>query len=310
MNSRFTALLHREWLQHRRGWLVLMVAPASVLGLLSLFEGALQIQVGAQSADVSNMTAMPALLQASLMTLAVGLVTLALAVLSVLFQLPGLARRDQDDRSIDFWRAMPVSDTRSVAATLLSHVLVFPWAALVAGLLGGVLSTALLVGTSHGLMAWLDLPWATLLPSVLALLLRLSVGLVLALLWLSPLLMGAMLASAALRRWGVPVLAAVLFAATRLLDPRLPVPLVQPALKTMGSEALQALVRIDAFSALEHITSAEADAVLNLLQTLPAGLWQDTIATAAQAATPGFALAVLGGALGFASLAAMRRRHG
>ncbi|MFS9605847.1 hypothetical protein, partial [Klebsiella pneumoniae] len=42
-------------------------------------------------------------------------------LLVALFQLPGLARRDMQDRSIEFWLSLPGRSSESVAATVLAH---------------------------------------------------------------------------------------------------------------------------------------------------------------------------------------------
>jgi hypothetical protein len=93
---------------------------------------------------------------------------------------------------------------------LLVHLVLVPAAALLAGLAGGYVLSLLLVTRFVGLGDWFALPWGSIAPATMAFTLRLAAGLPLAMMWLSPLILLAMLANALLRRWGVPVLAVAL----------------------------------------------------------------------------------------------------
>jgi len=62
----------------------------------------------------------------------------------------------------------------------------------------------------NGVGSLAEVPWTMVTLVFLAGIARLALGIVLAALWLSPLLLGAMAASAWLKRWGVPALVAVL----------------------------------------------------------------------------------------------------
>ncbi len=303
--TQFKMLLRREWMQHRIGWLLLLAAPTLLLLLLSAVDGGLQVQIDDSPVQLPPLHQAPSLLQTALLCGAISAVTLGLALLTVGFQLPGLARRDRQDRSVEFWCSLPVGHAKAVSATLLAHGLLLPWAALLAGMLGGALVAMATVVASHGLAAWLQLPWAVLLLAGAALLARLSLGLVLALAWLSPLLLLTMAASAWLKRWGVPVLAAATLAGTLLLDKRLAQPVVQPTLNLLTSEALQALLRLESL----HLgTVRNADDVHAFLQGLPAQLLHEAVTTVGRAATPAFALALATAALGFWLLVLRRQR--
>ena len=303
--TQFKMLLRREWMQHRIGWLLLLAAPTLLLLLLSAVDGGLQVQIDDSPVQLPPLHQAPSLLQTALLCGAVSAVTLGLALLTVGFQLPGLARRDRQDRSVEFWCSLPVGHAKAVSATLLAHLLLLPWAALLAGMLGGALVAMATVVASHGLAAWLQLPWGVLLLAGAALLARLSLGLVLAMAWLSPLLLLTMAASAWLKRWGVPVLAAATLAGTLLLDKRLAQPVVQPTLNLLTSEALQALLRLESL----HLgTVRNADDVRAFLQGLPAQLLHEAVTTVGRAATPAFALALATAALGFWLLVLRRQR--
>ena len=80
-----------------------------------------------------------------------------------LFQTPGLARRDRQDRSIEFWLSLPTSHTASVAAPVLMHLVVVPLLAL---LIGAAFSYAIglaLIWKVFGAAQALALPWGELI---------------------------------------------------------------------------------------------------------------------------------------------------
>jgi len=305
--NRFLPLLRREWLQHRTGWLVLLALPTLLMLALAASDGAVHLRVNGGDTDLPALREAPALMQTVGWTVTTAAGTFLLAAVAVLFQLPGLARRDMQDRSIEFWRSLPCGDAESVAATLLMHLLVLPVAAFAAGALGAQLVALLSISLSHGPLAWLQQPWWVLLPALAAALARGLFGWALALLWLSPLLLLTMAASAWLKRWGVPVLVIASIAGTQLLDPRLPRPLVQPALERLGQEALGALLAARTANPLQL---DRADDLRQALPALPGWLLHDAGQALAQAATPAFLLALAGGAAGFALLVARRRRVG
>ncbi|MDT7834672.1 hypothetical protein [Aquabacterium sp. OR-4] len=303
--QRFFTLMRREWLQHRIGWCVLLVAPTALMLVLGVFDRSLiQVQLDDESFMVEGLHQAPAVLQALLLGLGLTAATVVLALLSLGFQLPGLARRDVQDRSIEFWRSMPSSHSQSLAATLLMHVLVLPWAALLAGALGSQLVALTAVVSAHGLGAWFDLPWTPMLAAGAALLLRAAWGLLLAALWLSPLILLTMAASAWLKRWGVPVVVAVGLAAVHLLDPRLPQPWFRPALNRLMREVVSALMTA---SPLQGAHVAEPAHIVEWLPDLPAWALRDAGAALAHLASPAFVLALALGGLGFALL--VWRRH-
>ena len=53
-------------------------------------------------------------------------VVLGITVVALLIQTPGLARRDRQDRSIEFWLSLPTSHAASVAAPVLMHLVLVP----------------------------------------------------------------------------------------------------------------------------------------------------------------------------------------
>ena len=106
MNNHIPTLLLREWMQHKRGWLIAAFAPP-VLFLAMLPFG----QVQGLPTEQLELVALVALVVSAC-------VVYAICLLVALFQLPGLARRDAQDRSIEFWLSLPGRPSESVAATL------------------------------------------------------------------------------------------------------------------------------------------------------------------------------------------------
>lgn len=202
----FQTLLYREWMQHGRGWMLICLAPL-VLLLLALVFGEVQLG-GFQRGDlvVLMTTATYALLQAG-----IGWLVAAL-------QAGGLARRDVQDRSIEFWRSLPVSDTQAVAATVLAHVVVLPLLVMGVGLLASLPIGAVTLLRGLGWSALPGLPWGELAGAWSLLALRLLGGSLVASVWAAPLVLLSMAASAWLKRWGVPVLWAVLGFGSLLLN--------------------------------------------------------------------------------------------
>lgn len=204
--SRFQTLMLREWMQHRRGWLILMCVPAIfvlVLVAISLFGESMSIV----AFNMRPATPMPAMLVATLL----GLFALpALTWGAILFQAPGLARRDRQDRSIEFWRSLPVDHASSVGAPVLMHALLVPLLAMVIGYAFSQAIGVLMVGRIGGFAALASLQWGEVLVTGLAMLARGLLGVTLASLWLSPIFLLAMAASAWMKRWGAPVVGVAL----------------------------------------------------------------------------------------------------
>ena len=306
--NRFLTLIQREWLQHRTGWLVLMAAPTALMALMTLFEGrGLRLRIDGETASLPPLDQLPLVLQTLGWTLATAMLSLVLVVLVVLAQMPGLARRDVQDRSIEFWLSLPTSHAQSLGATLLMHLLLLPALALTAALVGAQLVAMLAIVSSHGVSAWLQQPWSQLLPTLLVVAARIWLGLLLAVAWLSPLLLLTMAASAWLKRWALPVVTASLLLGVHWLDPRLPTALIKPALAHMVSEAGAALLVSRAFVNL-HI--AGPSDLAELVPALSGLLLRDALSLLGRAATPAFALALLLGAAGFGLLVLRRQRAG
>lgn len=283
----FQTLLLREWLQHRTGWLLLGLLP---LALAVLAGGFGSVQISADELASSVVLAVAG-------GYVVGLSALAWAVTSL--QAAGLARRDVQDRSIEFWRSLPVSDVQAVAATVCVNALLVPLAltafALVCSLPVGVLIALRVFGMNTFAALSID----GLLPIVLAAVPRFLVGGVLAALWLAPLTLLGMAASAWLKRWGLPALAAVWLGGGLLLQEAYGLPQPLQALQGLAENFGAALVPL-----------VNGELPMREPALLPALLWQDLLARLQDLASPLSLLALALSATGFALLVLRRQRGG
>lgn len=193
MNNHIPTLLLREWMQHKRGWLIAAFAPP-LLFLAMLPFGHVQ--------------GLPTE-QAELVALAILVISAcavyAICLLVALFQLPGLARRDTQDRSIEFWLSLPGRPSESVASTVLAHAWLAPVGGAFVGAAFGLPIAMSVLASKADLGMALGVHWGEVVAAALPLLLRGLLGTVLLTLWLAPLIFVLMAASAWLKRLGVPV---------------------------------------------------------------------------------------------------------
>ena len=229
MSSRFPTLLLREWMQHKRGWLLtLVLPPAFILSILPF----------------SHTNGLPdhALAAGLIVVLGMTLLMLAISAISVGFQLSGLARRDVQDRSIEFWLSLPSSHGESLAATLLAHVLLVPLAAVVFGFGMGYVMAAAAALKSAGLAGLASIPWAQITALALPAAARLAVGVPLALIWAAPLVMLLMASAAWLKRWSVAVMVGALLITCTILPKVYGIVLVRDWLRDQTRGAWHALL--------------------------------------------------------------------
>jgi ABC-2 type transport system permease protein len=127
-------------------------------------------------------------------------------ILLVLFYLAGSLYEDRKDRSILFWKSLPVSDRMTVTSKLLTACLLLPALYLAAALV--VHLALLLIATGYGLAAGVNPLTTFWLPSALPKLwLVLASGLVIQALWLLPIYAWIMFCSSWAPR--VPILVAI-----------------------------------------------------------------------------------------------------
>lgn len=278
----FKTLLLREWMQHRIGWLVLAALPLALVLLLVLPFG--EVKLGnTPSHLVSVMTL-------GIFSIGAG----AQAWLVMALQAPGLARRDAQDRSIEFWRSLPAGDATAISATLVAHHLLVPLAVTCVSGVAGLLAAVLLVVRGYGWQA-LDLNY--LLVMFAAGLPRAVLGGVLASLWASALLLPLMAASAWLKRWGVPVLVGAVGAAGVWLDKVYHQTWLLDGVRELFFNFAAALVPLA--QGFEDRPGTEA---------VPTWFWVDAQHRLADLGTPLFAVALLLAAAGFYLLLLKRQR--
>ena len=267
--SRFATLLRREWMQHHRGWLVLLGVPLMLALLAVVVPGSIEVD-GAPP---------PPLALACMVTVVGALSMFSLAWMVMLLQAPGLARRDVQDRSVEFWMSLPVAPSASIAATLTLHALLMPMLALLVGFVLSQPVVAVLV--SHVGGGYGALPWAQLLPAGLAVLARGLVGAALFAVWMSPLVLLPMAASAWLKRWGVPAVVAVVGGGSLVLDKVYGKSWGIDALRAVGQRAGRALVDTGGSALANDHTNFD-----RVIRELPAWALQDTPKALLQLADP------------------------
>ncbi|CAD5366132.1 conserved membrane hypothetical protein [Rubrivivax sp. A210] len=290
-------LMRREWLQHRTGWTLLTLVPLALALVLVAF-GEVQFD------DDDGLTELPLPLVA-MAGIAGGttLVFLTLLTTSAVI-LSGLPRRDHNDRSIEFWLSLPVGHAHSLAVPLLVHMLLVPAAALAAGALGGLALSLALVARVAGFADWFTLPWGDLLAASLALGMRLLAGVPLAALWLLPLMLLVMLATALFKRWGLVILAVGLGLGGVVLERIFGQPMLADALATLVRGGSQALIGAGGRSLAVPTGSGPSTA----LQGLPGWAWHDLGAALAALASPTLVGGLLLAVACFAGLVVWRQR--
>ena len=195
MTSHLPTLLLREWMQHQRGWLIAALAPPLLFLALMLIPKATVQGLPSEHLELTAMTVMAIS----------AVVVYGICLLVGMFQLPGLARRDVQDRSIEFWLSLPGRPSESVGATVLAHAWLAPLGGLLIGAVLGLPIAMAVLAKQQGLSAVWSVAWGPVLALALPLLLRAVAGSLLMLLWLAPAILTLMAASAWLKRLGVPV---------------------------------------------------------------------------------------------------------
>jgi ABC-2 type transport system permease protein len=292
-------LMLREWLQHRFAWTLLVLVPLA-LAVTGLSIGQIQLD--------DDMTA----LRAPELALMLGVLSIVItsAVLFLLlgatslFIALGSPRRDHGDRSVEFWLSLPSGHAESLAAPMLVHLLLVPAAALLIGFVAAVPVSLVVVGRVVGIGEWFALPWGQIFGTLSTLLLRVIAGLPLALLWLSPLLLAAMLANALFRRWGLPLLVVGLSLLGYGLERLFGAPLLVNALTTLFTHAATSLAGASGGARFESSESAPLEA----LSALPGWAVVDFGVALREMAHPMLAAALLLSAALFAALVVWRRR--
>lgn len=282
----FQTLLKREWMQHRLGWLLLGGVPFAIMVPLMSFGS---IHFGDTAPPPGMVT----------LIIAFGYIyfLLVLAGGAIAIQAPGLARRDRQDRSIEFWLSLPIGHTEAVGATVFMHLLVMPLLLLALAAAGSPVAALIAELRVNGASALGDMPWGTVAIVFMAGLARVALGIVLGMLWLSPLLLAAMAASAWLKRWGVPALLALLGVGGLILDKGYQQPIVFDVLAEQFANFGRAVVPLG----IETLPGGS-------MSGLAAWLGRDAIGALAELASLRFVLSLAVAAACFALLVWRRAR--
>lgn len=288
MNNHIPTLLQREWMQHKRGWLIAAFAPPLLFLAVLPFA---QFH-GAKFNSHWNLDSQE--LQSALIVLASAITVYVIALLVALFQLPGLARRDTQDRSIEFWLSLPGRPGESVLATVLAHAWLAPLLCAAIGVLLGIPIAMGVLSRISGVDTIFAVNWGEALFMTLPILLRGLAGTVPLMLWLSPLIFVLMAASSWLKRLGVPVVLVGGGVAVAVLDNVYGIKWPWQALQGLNDQIGRAMIHDGASlgTAMQSGTNLMAWAMQDLGGALAELVSVQFLAWAAIAAT-GFALVVL-----------------
>lgn len=291
--TRFKTLLQREWMQHHKGWLIAMLA-LPVIALLALPFGGVQI---GEARDLPPTEGVGAIMATTM--LAVWGITLLMTG----FSLPGLARRDHQDRSIEFWLSLPASHSESLIATLFMHTIFVLVLALGVGLCVGVVMALAITLKLGGFVVWTQVSWYQLVLPALAVLARMVLGTVLFTLWMAPIFMSFMVAAAWLKRWGVPAVVTAVVATGVTLQKVYHNPIVW----TLLGEQVQGAG--SAFFDAMHLIGEEESAKIEIRGVADVLSWagQDAAAALAQTASTHFLLGLVLAGICFGLLILHRR---
>jgi hypothetical protein len=160
------------------------------------------------------------------------------------------------------------------------------------------------VGRVTGLGEWMALPWGQFLPALGAVLLRALAGLPMALLWLLPLVLAAMLANALFRRWGLPLLGLALLLLAQGLERLFGQPVLADTLGALFTHAAASVLGATTGLRLPGEGADPAQA----MAAIPGWALNDLVGALAALAQPLMAGVLLVSAGLFAALVAWRRR--
>lgn len=158
-------LLKREYWEHRGGflwcpaWITGVILILTVLGMISaeVFSSHVQVHVGISLDQLRDSLGAHDYTEAGQGLDMVQLVFVGIACVGLFFvtffYLLGALYDDRRDRSVLFWKSLPVSDTATVASKALTAMLVMPAIALVVSTLAYVLFLGLVCiwTAAHGL---------------------------------------------------------------------------------------------------------------------------------------------------------------
>lgn len=302
--STWSALLKREWLQHRVGWLALLLAPP-LLFLMAALWGDIQFDEKDTAALKEIAGRWPQEYRPWLIgmaaTMAAVYFALGAQVITALLMAGGLARKDHEDRSHEFWLSLPTSHTTSVGATLLAHGVMLPVLAAFAALSLGVVSGLVVVGRVGELAAADSSTLGAAAASLGHLAMRILAGLPAALFWLAPIYLALVAAGAWFKRWGLPLLVVGTTTLHVLLSRFLNIDVVASVLKGLAENGFCAVFIFQCAPEQNPLNNAMPAALQ------PDGLLKSWLSAMSELATPLALFALLFSAAMFALLVWRRR---
>jgi len=195
MAKTMAALIRREFWEHRSLW----ITPLIVAGLLVLT--ALPIHIGNVFGDYAEEWARPDKRLALFMLMIWGQTLPQYLVMTIVvsFYLMDCLYLERKDRSILFWKSLPVSDAMTVSSKLLVGLVVVPLGVFLTAMVAGVLFQVIwAIRVAYGslpdvVVAWDTIAWL----KVQGLMLY---GLIMCMLWYAPLAAALLLVSAWVRK--------------------------------------------------------------------------------------------------------------
>jgi len=189
-------LLKREYWEHRGGflwapiWMTVAILTFTVLGMITaeVFRANANVHVGISLNDLRDHITASEMVKAGnaldMAQLMFGGLTCISLFFVLFFYLLGALYDDRRDRSVLFWKSLPVSDTATVASKALSAILVAP-------IIAFVVSTASYIVFLLLVCIWAGLHGLNALPAVAAahpigMMWRLALTLPLSALWALP----------------------------------------------------------------------------------------------------------------------------
>jgi ABC-2 type transport system permease protein len=184
--------IRREFWEHRALWVAPVAVAATLLLLIAVFGHHTQLAQVQFDADKVPPVFVILLFGWAMVLYLTAAILISIYLLDCLYS-------ERRDRSILFWKSLPVSDTRTVLIKFLVGFVIVPLgtfllAALTGALAAGILSLRGAFTLHHELPLWNTLEWLRVEGFMLY-------GLIAALLWYAPYATYLMLASAWARRW-------------------------------------------------------------------------------------------------------------
>lgn len=189
--QQFKTLMLREWMQQRQTWIrmgiwIPIIFWAAMYAFLLKF-GMPDFQ-DAQIKDTYLLTNLGLRYQTGFIAF--------LAFIGILLMIPGLPYRDLDDKSVAFWRSLPVTDSSAVIVPVLMNAIVLPLMAIMTAIALNLLLSAPLWAGDLSFKLGLDL---------LLVYIGASLQAAFTLLWFLPVVLLLAVGNSLVRRWGIAI---------------------------------------------------------------------------------------------------------